>query len=279
MPDLSDAAARRPLSYGVVERTSADDDIDVHAERIRFAGYTVVPSGLAPDRVVELGRRLEAVLTLQTEEFGAAEMKAVGDAMTARCPLVQDEAFVRLAAHPVILALCRRLMGSYIVLMQQNGVINPPSETHTQVAYHRDLPYQHFVSSRPLAVSALFCIDSFGAENGATTVLPGTHRFEAFPSDGLAAQLDTSVYAPAGSFIVFDAMLYHRAGQNRSSARRRAVDQVYTVPVIAQQISLPAALEGRYASDPELAQLLGYDAAPASSVKAWRERRLLRQRR
>jgi hypothetical protein len=48
------------------------------------------------------------------------------------------------------------------------------------------------------------------------------------------------------------------------------------VPIIAQQVSLPDALEGRHAGDPELARLLGYEVAPARSVLAWRERRLAR---
>ena len=160
--------------------------------------------------------------------------------------------------------------------MQQNGVINTPQQRHSQVAYHRDLPYQHFVSSRPLAISALFCIDAFRVENGATTVLPASHRVEAFPSDGVAEQLDTPVTAEAGSFILFDSMLFHRAGVNRSDRPRRAVNQVFTVPLIAQQISLPEALQGRYQEDPELARLLGYDMAPPGSVLAWRERRLKR---
>jgi hypothetical protein len=54
---------------------------------------------------------------------------------------------------------------------------------------------------------------------------------------------------------------------------------VYAVPIIAQQISLPDALAGRYADDPVLARLFGYDVAPGRSVTAWRERRLARARR
>jgi len=81
-----------------------------------------------------------------------------------------------------------------------------------------------------------------------------------------------------GSFIVFDAMLFHRAGANVSDRPRRAVNQVFSVPVIAQQISLPAALGGRYADDPALARLFGYEVAPPPSVAAWRERRLARSR-
>jgi ectoine hydroxylase-related dioxygenase (phytanoyl-CoA dioxygenase family) len=264
--------------YGIHERERSGDQVARHAEQIRLVGYTVVPSGLSAAQVEDLGVRLDAVLAQQVDEFGgAARLAAIGDALTARCVLAYDEAFLELATHPDVRALCRNLLGDYFVLMQQNGVINPPSETHQQQAYHRDLPYQHFVSSRPLAISVLFCIDPFRPDTGATTVLPASHRVEAFPSDETAAALDTSVGADAGSFIVFDSMLFHRAGSNRSGRPRRGVNHVFSVPIIAQQISLPAMLKGKYADDPALARLLGYESGPADSVIGWRERRLARR--
>lgn len=262
-------------SYGVRERASGDG-LDFHAERIRLSGFTVLPSGMTDAGLADIRARLDAVLERQTGEFGAERLAAIGDAMTARCPLAYDDVFLRLAAHAPVLALCRRLLGDYVVLMQQNGVVNPPGQTHTQASYHRDLPYQHFVSSRPLAVSALFCIDPFTPDTGATTMIPGSHRIEAFPSPEVSAALDMAVRAEPGSFIVFDSMLYHRAGTNSSGAPRRAVNHVYTVPIIAQQISLPSALNGRYADDPGLRQLLGYDVDPAASPQAWRTRRYQR---
>jgi len=258
----------------VLERRAAGDATAFHAERIRLVGHTVVDGGFSPDEIADLGVRLERVLARQAEEFGGGErLAAIGDAATVRCPLVYDDAFVRLAAAPPLLAVCRALLGDYIVLMQQNGVINPPSQSHTQVAYHRDLPYQHFTSSRPLAVSALFCVDPFTPETGATTVLPASQHMEQFPSAAVAEALDVPVVAPPGSFIVFDSMLFHRAGANRSGRPRRAVNQVFTIPLIAQQISLPDALGGRYADDPALARLFGYDTVPARSVLHWRQRR------
>ena len=99
---------------------------------------------------------------------------------------------------------------------------------------------------------------------------------EAFPSSEVAAQLDTAVTAEPGLFIVFDSMLFHRAGANVSDRPRRAVNQVFSVPIIAQQVSLPDALDGCHADDPHLARLLGYEVAPPRSVLAWRERRLAR---
>ena len=265
--------------YGVTLREARGDAAAAHAERIRVIGYTVVPSGLPAGAVAELGRRLDAVLQQQAAEVGESTLAAIGDTWTARCPLASDEAFLDLVRDPLLLAICRRLLGDYVVLMQQNGVINPAGQAHTQLAYHRDLPYQHFVSSRPLAVSALFCIDPFRRETGATTVLPASHRVEAFPSEDVARTLDTPVEADAGSYIVFDSMLFHRAGANTSGRPRRGVNHVFTIPLIAQQVSLPAALDGRYSDDPELARLLGYDTAPAQSVADWRRRRLRRASR
>jgi Phytanoyl-CoA dioxygenase (PhyH) len=274
------ADGHSPRAYGIVERAASEGAIARLAERICLAGYAVLPSGLAAAAVEDLGSRLERVMARQADEFGGPDrLAAIGDAFTARCPLVYDDAFVDLAAHAELLALCRNLLGDYVVLMQQNGIINPPGERHTQVAYHRDLPYQHFVSSRPLAISALFCIDPFRVETGATTMIPGSHRVEMFPSDHVAAELDTAVTADPGSFIVFDSMVFHRAGHNRSDQPRRAVNHVFTSPIIAQQISLPDALNGRYADDPALARLFGYGVKPAPSVTAWRERRLARDRR
>ena len=84
----------------------------------------------------------------------------------ARCLIGYDDSFAALAAHPAIVAVLTRLLGDYFVLMSQNGVINDPADDHYQVTWHRDLNYQHFVSSRPLAVSALYCIDEFSEETG-----------------------------------------------------------------------------------------------------------------
>jgi len=263
-------------SYGVNEQEVAAGDVAAHAERIRLAGYCVLAGALSAADTADLAARLDEVLRRQTEEFGSERLEQIGDGFTARCPLVDDAAFLKLATHPRLLALVRLLLGEYVVLMQQNGVINPPQEGHTQGAYHRDLPYQHFVSSRPLAISALFCIDPFRTETGATMVIPGSHHVERFPSPEVAASAEVSVNADAGSFVVFDAMLFHRAGDNRSGRVRRAVNNVFSVPIIAQQISLPSALNGRYSDDSELARLLGYDSTPAASVVDWRTRRLRR---
>jgi ectoine hydroxylase-related dioxygenase (phytanoyl-CoA dioxygenase family) len=254
------------------------EELAPHVAAIRDAGYSVLPDLLTAEQVADISGRLDRLLERQADEFGgAARLAAIADSLTVRCPLAYDEQFLALATNETLLALCRSFLGDYVVLMQQNGIVNPSDSTHTQQSYHRDLPYQQFVSSRPLAISALWCVDPFLPETGATMVVPGSHRLEVPPSPETAASLEVPVSAPSGSCIVFDSMLVHRAGVNRSGRARRGVNHVFSVPIIAQQISFPAMLAGRYSDQPALARLLGYESMPADSVVGWRERRLRRQ--
>lgn len=266
-------------SYGIVERMSGGTDIDIHVERVRASGVTVVPGGYDADQISHLSRRIDELLAEQASRAGGVHVLAeIGEHETLRCCLAHEEAFVRLATNPQVLAVCRRLLGDYFVLTQQNAIVNPPGGAHHQTRCHRDLPYQHFVSSRPVAVSALFCVDPFTEENGATVILQGTHKIEQFPSAAIASELERPIEASAGSFLVFDSMVFHRAGHNRSARPRRAVNHVYGLPFIAQQISLPDVLGGRYAHDPDLARLFGYETRPAPSLEAWWESRRARLR-
>jgi ectoine hydroxylase-related dioxygenase (phytanoyl-CoA dioxygenase family) len=156
----------------------------------------------------------------------------------------------------------------------QNAIVNRPAQVHHQAAWHRDLPYLDRISSAPLAVSALFCIDDFTVENGATWCLPGSHLLAEPPSDRFLAGHSVAICAGAGDVIVFDSMLLHRAGANESTRPRRAVNHVYSVGIIRQQIDLPRALNGRHADDPHLAVLLGYASNAPVSADDYRSRRL-----
>lgn len=266
-------------SYGITEQRAGSDAAERHAEQVRLQGFTVVDGGFSSDELQEYSSRLDRLLDRQTREAGgAAALAEMGEQETIRCCLAFDDLFLRLATHPSVTAVCERLLGGYFVLMQQNGISNPPRRQHTQTAYHRDLPYQHFVSSRPLAVSALFCIDPFTVENGATIVLPASHKVDEFPSEAVVRELERPLEASAGAFLVFDSMLFHRAGANLSTAPRRAVNQVFALPFIAQQFSFPDLLQGRHADDPRLARLLGYGTGPVRSLDEWWERRRAKRR-
>jgi hypothetical protein len=261
-------------SYGVLVSGDAGDGTDLHLEELIRRGCTVVDSGLDSGAIGQMRTKLDDVYARQVAELESAMLEAPDDADVVRCPLAYDPAFLDLATNPVLLALCKRLFGDNFVLLQQNGVINRPSDAHYQLRWHRDLPFQHWVASKPLAIACLFCLDPFDARTGGTYALPGSHRDETFPSDAFVRAHQEVVSAPAGSFIVMDAMMFHRAGRNTSDAQRVGINHLIGLPFLVQQIDIPRLLDNSYSHDPSLARYLGYKWNPAPSVEAWRAARV-----
>ncbi|RMF08489.1 MAG: phytanoyl-CoA dioxygenase [Alphaproteobacteria bacterium] len=175
--------------------------------------------------------------------------------------------------NPALMGLLRKVMPSYFILNQSNGLINNAKQEYSQARYHRDLPYQHFTSDRPLAVNALFCVDEFTQENGGTRVVPGSHLQVAFPSDRYVQQHEEVIEAPRGSFLVLDAMTYHSGGANRSDRARRAINHVFTIPMMRQQISIARELAD-FELTAEERQLFGFGLEEPLSVEDFLEARI-----
>ncbi|MGX4727152.1 phytanoyl-CoA dioxygenase family protein [Pseudomonas corrugata] len=134
----------------------------------------------------------------------------------------------RLDCDPKIQAVCRlppllaavgELIGERFFLAQVEGREPLKGGGHQQL--HRDLSAQ-----RPgdTAVALVF-FDDYGPENGATRIVPGSHRpaRETPPFDFTDESRSVQLSGCAGDILVFDAELVHGAGLNASGARRRSI--------------------------------------------------------
>jgi ectoine hydroxylase-related dioxygenase (phytanoyl-CoA dioxygenase family) len=261
--------------YGIKEKTQAHSWLSKAFEELARDGYSVVPDVLDETKLAAYRSALEECYGEQVAELGGGDrLAAINDANVVRLPLAYNDSFLHLAAQETILEVARCILGESFVLLMQNGIINPAGEAHQQNNWHRDLNYQHWTSSRPLAISALVCLDPFTPVNGATVILPGSHLVAAFPSDDYTLRNEKTIIASAGSVIFMDAMAFHRAGVNKSTAARRAVNHVIGVPILSQQIDIPRCLGGRWADDPSLSKYLGYRWNPKASVAEWRRAKL-----
>ena len=257
--------------YGVLERTEANDAATQAAESLRTLGYAVIDGGFGPDKLDQIGTGFDtAYRAFANANGGVDALKEIDEHNSIRAAFSYEKSLIDVANNPTVRGIVQGLIGGYQVLSQQNGVINPANaQEYNQGAWHRDLPYQHCVFSRPLAINALFCVDDFTAENGATLVLPGTHKIEAFPSAHFVAQAAVQVTAPKGSYILLDCMVYHTGSTNRTDTPRRALNHVYTSPILRQQISFPDLLGPHWTDDADLRRLLGYEVATPTSVEAY----------
>jgi ectoine hydroxylase-related dioxygenase (phytanoyl-CoA dioxygenase family) len=265
------------IAYGVSQQLPSGGEFDELAAELRINGYTVLPSGFDAGFIESLKPALERVYAEQVAEIGGEEnLRRINDADMARGIVAYDPAFMAVATAPALLRFAKRILGAEILLQIQNGILNRHDRENHQKKWHRDLVYQHFTSSAPLAINALFCVDDFTAENGATFVLPGTQHVEEFPTPAFCRKFEQQVIAPAGSYLILDAMLFHRAGLNRSDSIRRGINHVITLPFFAQHIDVPRMMRQRglqTPSDPSIAKYLGYRWSPADSPLDWRQRK------
>jgi ectoine hydroxylase-related dioxygenase (phytanoyl-CoA dioxygenase family) len=261
-------------SYGVIRQAKISDSIDLNIEELKINGFTLLENVLSEEDLTSCRSKLDSVYSQQEKIIGKDKLKSIHEENLVRAPLIYDDYFVGIAANDKILEIVKTLLGEYFILHLQNGIINKNNEEHHQSSWHRDLPYQEFVSSKPLAIGALFCIDDFTTESGGTFVIPFSHKVEIVPSQEYVEKNKLQILAKAGSVLLFDSMLFHRAGYNSSTFTRRAINNVYVVPIIKQQINLPIALKGKYAENKILAKLLGYTSNTPSDDVEWRSRRL-----
>ena len=165
-----------------------------------------------------------------------------------------------LATHPLLLGVLDEVLGHY-QLSGPVGIDIGPGETPQGL--HRDdvvypIPWPH----QQVVLNTMWALDDFTEHNGATVIVPGSHRTspEARPPD------DAAVVAtmPAGSVMFYSGTVWHGGGANHTEERRLGVILEYAATwVRAQENHITAIGEDVIRTlDPKLQELLGYTIDP-----------------
>ena len=80
--------------------------------------------------------------------------------------------------------------------------------------------------------NSIWLLDDFTTENGATRVVPGSHRWGRLPQDDMADPRqphpdEILLLGSAGTAVVFNSHLWHGGTQNRTDKPRRALHSAY----------------------------------------------------
>lgn len=260
--------------YGATPQATLESKLDANLEELAIRGFTVIEDVIAAPELAELRTKLDKAYAIQQKESeGLFKLEDINEENQVRAPLCYDDHFLKIASHDTIVEPIRRSVGNYFLIHLQIGIINMPNVENRQAVWHRDLLYVDYVSTRPMAVSVMLCVDDFNEKTGGTLVVPFTHRLERMPSKEYVEKHAITIDAKAGSVFLMDSMLVHKAGFNSSGSIRRGLNTIYCNGLLKQQISFGRQLDGKHREDPFLNMLLGYDAEPSESVLAWRKRR------
>ena len=230
-----------------------------HLRALERDGFTIV-EGLMDQRALATFREQLAPFQGSYQGRNAFEGLATERVYTL---VGRGTAFEALAADERILALVAAFLRPGFLLSASHAICIAPGEAAQSL--HFDDSFYPFERPRePLGISVIGAIDAFTASNGATVVIPGSHRWGEDWRTRAATARTIPVEMPAGAALVLAGTLVHGAGANRSDAPRLAFTNQYCQPWARTQenffLGIPRSRVARMS--PALQGLLGYSLMP-----------------
>ncbi len=237
--------------------TTVDEAVDAVVE----LGCVIVTDALDQREVAELESaiaELEAGHPLGRNDFEGTRSHRLYSLISRGRP------FERLAEHPVAAGVLDRLLLPNWLLSNCQSIRLHPGETHQP--WHTDDTFYPVPRPRPapLGISTIWALDPFTAANGATEVLPGSHRWATEHPDDRPDVVPESAEMDPGSVLIFDAATWHRGGANTTSGTRLCCTIQYCQPWLRPQESqlLIAPPEVAAGFSDRVRSMLGYSIHP-----------------
>ena len=175
--------------------------------------------------------------------------------------VARSETFRDVVRHPVVLDAVKGILSeatSFHLHLTQVIAIGP-GEPAQQI--HRDqwaFDFFPFPSGYEVQCNTIWAMTDFTEANGATRLVPGSHRLEGRRE--FTQEETVPAEMPAGSVLFYTGSLYHGAGANRSNEVRYGLNITYAVSWLRQEenqyLSVPADV-ARGLPD-SLLKLMGY---------------------
>jgi ectoine hydroxylase-related dioxygenase (phytanoyl-CoA dioxygenase family) len=209
------------------EKKSLDED-----------GYCLFHNVMDHEWIVQLRDKYEE---LMSKEGQSAGMEVHQEKGTRRLSDLVNKgaAFDGMYTHPKILAAVHHILQREFKLSSLNARDAIPGEGHQGLhgdwgGRNPDEPFH--------VVNSIWLIDDFTEHNGATRVVPGSHKLAGSPGQYMTNPADDHpdqrlILAPAGTVGVFNAHLWHGGTKNTTDTTRRACHVYYTAREHGQQLN------------------------------------------
>jgi ectoine hydroxylase-related dioxygenase (phytanoyl-CoA dioxygenase family) len=220
-------------------------------------GYSIVPGVLSGDEAATIRAELTAIagdIPHGRNSFEGFHTRRIY-ALFRKTRLLDGA-----ATHPLVLGVLDKVLGNY-QLSAPTGILIGPGEP-AQVLHHDDGVYPLPRPHEQVVLTCMWPFDDFTERNGATRLVPGSHRWtDQRPDESTGV---TIAEMPAGSVLFYVGTLWHGGGANRSDRPRLGVVLEYAASWLRPQenhiLGVPPDV---VATLPErLQELLGYNVYP-----------------
>lgn len=229
MVDATKKTIRKPDSAKVFDGEIIVAGLDDALAHIEEFGYAVFPQWLSKERVARLGSDLLHDVH-PIRELMPPERKTVrAHNLLGKTRCVDD-----LVCDPRLVAVVQGMLGSNVqVSVVAYFDLLPGAKAQ---GLHQDdglwpIPRPH----PPFVANAVVAIDDFTVENGATTLVPESHKWHDTPVRQPPDVETVQVEMEAGTMLIWTGALWHGGGENRSNRSRRAIDINFNLSYLRQQ--------------------------------------------
>lgn len=247
------------------------DWLELLAEAVRVEGVAILERAVPSEMLERTRAAMYDVQQRILRDVGEERLQRAGEIGVLRLMARYDEHFLRYLELPEMLAIVDRVVGHTAILHLQNGFILPsqPADRPVEVfqtRFHQDFP--RVLGGVVLSLNVMVAIDPFTPDRGGTWVVPGSHQRPDSPAAAFMTAAEVCADCGAGSLLVFDSTLWHRAGHNVSGVDRLAINHQFTRSYLKQQIDYVRALGSAVVErqPPRTQQLLGWYTRVVTSL-------------
>lgn len=248
------AAQKAAVDESARQRGIEPAQIDALMAEVEERGFVILPELFSREAMAEIKAEMLPLLDFdgrnEFEGFKTRRIYGVIQKTLSLNPMVE---------HPLVLSLLDRVLMPNYLLSQLQAINIHPGEVR-QPLHHDDAFYPIPRPRPPIGAATIWAVDDFTEENGATLVMPGSHRWGDVPSSEIDVDAMIPAVMPAGSAIFFIGTVWHCAGPNRSPDPRMAATAQYCEPWARQQENFSLAVSkdrARLCSD-TIQSMLGY---------------------
>lgn len=214
-------------------------------ENLEREGYLALGQLLSSSEVQAVNSRIAELISIEganagSELFDSKYIRHPKEAGADRlADLVNKGAiFDKFYSHPRVLAGINAVLGAQYKLSSLNYRAARPGQGLQKL--HVD--YKNTVSQGGYKVcNTIWLLDDFTENNGATRIVPGTHKSNMLPA---AAMEDTQqphpneilIQAPAGSVFIFNSHVWHGGTTNTTDKYRRSIHSYFCTTDQPQQL-------------------------------------------
>ncbi len=122
-----------------------------------------------------------------------------------------------------------------------------------------------FKGKYPLSYIVLFVLEDMGKENGATVVVPRSHKTGRYTNR--ASKKIKVVDASAGDILILDSRTWHGTTENKTNKSRWLINAVFSIWSMKQQVDFPKTIPTKIFNklNNKQKQILGYCSIPPKS--------------